>query len=113
MPTNRGFVTTLGVGRAGLVEATVLHGDGTTALYTVADLDADPERFNERLSKLGILRDAMDRAEPVEIEFSKSDGARPINAIKRLTRDMLEKPNKMFRIPVIIRPKAMKYRGFD
>lgn len=94
MTTKRGFVETLGVGRAGLVEATVLHGDGTTALYTVADLDADPERFNERLSKFGILRDAMDRAEPVEIEFSTSDGARPIDAVKRLTRDMLERPNQ-------------------
>lgn len=94
MPTERGFVETLGVGRAGLVEATVLHGNGTTAIYTVADLDADPERFNERLSKFGILRDAMDRAEPVEIEFSSSDGARPIESVKRLTRDMLDRPGQ-------------------
>ena len=31
-------------------------------------IDGDPERFNERLSKLAVLRDAMNRAEPVEIE---------------------------------------------
>lgn len=94
MPTERGFVETLGVGRAGLVEAAVLHGDGSRAIYTVADLDADPERFNERLSKFGILRDAMDRAEPVEIEFDRSDGFRPVESVKRLTRDALERPEE-------------------
>ena len=94
MPTERGFVEALGVGRAGLVEATVLHADGTTATYTVADLDADPERFNERLSKFGILRDAMDRAEPVEIEYPRqTDGGRAIDSVKRLTRDVLARPS--------------------
>ncbi|EEW25931.1 hypothetical protein [Rhodobacter ferrooxidans] len=93
MPTERGFVEALGVGRAGLVEATVLHADGSTQVYTVADLDADPERFNERLSKLGILRDAMNRAEPVEIIYDKQDDqGRAIDAVKRLTRDALDWP---------------------
>jgi hypothetical protein len=92
MPTERGFIEALGIGRAGQVEANVLHGDGSVALYTITDLDADPERFNERLSKFGILRDAMDRAEPVEIEFPFDDGGRPIDRVKRLTRDALARP---------------------
>lgn len=95
MPTTRGFVEALGVGRAGLVQATVVHDDGATMDYTLSDLDADPERFNERLSKFGILRDAMDRAEPVEIEFDETDGSvRPIDAVKRLTRDALQGPRQ-------------------
>lgn len=97
MPTERGFVEALGVGRAGLIEATVLHADGSTAIYTVADLDADPERFNERLSKLGILRDAMDRAEPVEISYEKEGDTRPIDSVKRLTRDVLARPTETTR----------------
>ncbi len=93
MPTERGFIEALGIGRAGQVEANVLHGDGSVALYTITDLDADPERFNERLSKFGILRDAMDRAEPVEIEFPSQDGgSRVIDRVKRLTRDALARP---------------------
>lgn len=92
MPTERGYVEKLGVGRAGLVEASVMHPDNSTATYMIADLDADPERFNERLSKLGILRDAMDRAEPVEIEFAETDDdVRAIDGVMRITRDELRR----------------------
>ncbi|WP_299964313.1 hypothetical protein [uncultured Roseobacter sp.] len=90
MPTVRGFVEKLGVGRAGLVEASVIQPNDARATYTIADLDADPERFNERLSKLAILRDAMDRAEPVEIDFTPDDNdGRSIEAVMRITRDAL------------------------
>lgn len=92
MPTIRGFVERLEVGRAGLAVASVLHDDGSRADYQLPDLDADPERFNERLSKLGLLRDAMTRAEPVEIEYGQddnADGARQIDRVVRITRDML------------------------
>ncbi|MDB5671595.1 MAG: hypothetical protein JWO25_2554 [Alphaproteobacteria bacterium] len=99
MATRRGFVEAIEIGRAGLASAFLIHEDGTRATYTIDDLDADPERFNERLSKLGLLRDAMDRAEPVEIEFggdSANDatggGAGTIDRVRRLTRDALEMP---------------------
>lgn len=92
MPTVRGFVEKLGIGRAGLVEADIIDNNNVSATYTIADLDADPERFNERLSKLAILRDAMDRAEPVEIDFAENDnGARSIDAVMRITRDALNR----------------------
>lgn len=92
MPTVRGFVEKLGIGRAGLVEADVMDINNDVATYTIADLDADPERFNERLSKLAILRDAMDRAEPVEIDFLQDDnGGRSIDAVMRITRDALRR----------------------
>ncbi|HEY2187886.1 MAG TPA: hypothetical protein VGH48_04925 [Caldimonas sp.] len=98
MPTIRGFVERLEVGRAGLVTASVCQDDGTRADYYIHDLDADPERFNERLSKLGVLRDAMTRAEPVEIETAgdtgasaNADGSGPNEIIRvvRITRDVL------------------------
>ena len=95
MPTIRGFVEALEIGRAGLASVFLLHADGSRATYTIADLDADPERFNERLSALGLLRDAMDRAEPVELEFEGRDGSGgSIIRVRRLTRDMLERPKE-------------------
>jgi hypothetical protein len=87
--TVRGFLLRIEVGRQGLVVATLLQDDGSTEVYQIEDLDADPERFNERLSKLGILRDAMNRAEPVEIEYSTTadSSARSIERAVRITRD--------------------------
>ncbi|WP_225031051.1 hypothetical protein [Paraburkholderia sp. XV] len=88
--TVRGFVVRMEVGRAGLVVARLLEDSGDTSEYQIEDLDADPERFNERLSKLGILRDAMNRAEPVEIEYltgEGGDGPRMLDRVVRITRD--------------------------
>ena len=98
MPTIRGFVEALEVGRAGLVVAHLLHDDGSRASYRIADLDADPERFNERLSKLGILRDAMDAAEPVEIEFVAEGEVNLIERVRRITRDTLDRSAETQRI---------------
>ena len=104
MPTIRGFVERLEVGRAGLAMASLLHDDGTRADYQLPDLDADPERFNERLSKLGLLRDAMSRAEPVEIEFraDAEGGGLQIDRVARITRDMLAGNLQTIRATVFI-----------
>lgn len=103
MPTKRGFVEAIEIGRAGLVTVFILHADGTNGTYNLADLDADPERFNERLSKLGLLRDAQDRAEPVEIEFGDSDDeSSSILRVRRLTRDALARPGDMHQVTGII-----------
>lgn len=90
MPTVRGFVQRLEVGRAGLVTVALIHADGSSGQYVITDLDADPERFNERLSKLGVLRDAMSRAEPVEIEHVEGKAGREIDRVARLARDALQ-----------------------
>lgn len=95
MATVRGFVYRLEVGRAGLVTVSLIHDDATTGNYIIRDLDADPERFNERLSKLALLRDAMDRAEPVEIEHSPADGGNEIQRAVRITRDQLASPGNI------------------
>ena len=83
----RGFILRLEVGRAGLVTVTVLLLDGSIRQFVVEDLDADPERFNERLSKLAILRDAMTESEPVEIRAEQSESGDAIVQVARLTRD--------------------------
>ncbi|CAN7437992.1 hypothetical protein LJR225_002887 [Phenylobacterium sp. LjRoot225] len=90
MPTQRGFIEKLEIGRQGLVVFSLLHDDGSQADYRIPDLDADPERFNERLSKLAILRDAMDSAEPVEVEFETREAERVAERVARITRDGLD-----------------------
>jgi len=92
MSVTRGFVQKIDVGRAGLVQVTLIHEDTSTGVYVIRDLDGDPERFNERLSQLGVLRDAMNRAEPVEIEHQPREGANEINRAVRITRDELKCP---------------------
>ncbi len=90
MPTKRGFVQKLEIGRAGLARVFFVHDNGSNSIYVIRDLDADPERFNERLSKLGILRDAMNRAEPVEIEYVEEEAGQVIERVARISRDALE-----------------------
>jgi len=90
--TDQGFVQSIDVGRGGLATVHVLLTDGSTAVYVISDLDADPERFNERLSKLALLRDAMDRAEPVEIDHDKGAAGEEIEPAERITRDALGFP---------------------
>jgi hypothetical protein len=92
MPQTRGFVVSIEVGRASRVTATVIKDDASTADFVIRDLDADPERFNERLSKVGLLRDALSRAEPVEIEHHQEDDAEVIDTVRRITRDALGPP---------------------
>ena len=88
MVTTRGFVERIEVGRGGLVRVTLVNENGRS-VFTVSDIDGDPERFNERLSKVSILRDAMDRAEPVEIEHKGGNGGNEIERAARISRDQL------------------------
>lgn len=96
MPTQRGFVQKIEIGRAGLVAIQLIHTDGSKGTYVIQDIDADPERFNERLSKLAILRDAMNRAEPVEIEYTPGEGGEVIDRAARISRDALGPVSKVF-----------------
>lgn len=86
MTTTRGFVERIEAGRGGLVKVTVVNDSLRTA-YTISDIDGDPERFNERLTKIALMRDAMNRAEPVEIETEGQNAE--IERAARITRDEL------------------------
>ena len=89
MATHRGFVQSIQVDRAAVVTVVVVHADATLGTYIIQDLDGDPERFNERLSKLAVLRDAMNRAEPVQIEHQTIEQGEEIETAVRITRDAL------------------------
>ncbi|MGA8029828.1 MAG: hypothetical protein WB992_22015 [Bryobacteraceae bacterium] len=102
MAVNQGFVQKIEVNRGGQVSATLILTDGTTAVYTIQDLDADPERFNERLSKLGLLRDAMNRAEPVEIEHDTVNNSEEIERIVRITRDDISLTSALTQVEGIV-----------
>ena len=85
MATARGFVDRIEVRRAGLVPCD-RRRRRVASTYVISDLDADPERFNERLSKVAVLRDAMNRAEPVEIEHTEGDAGEEIDRAARISR---------------------------
>ncbi|MBN9609804.1 MAG: hypothetical protein BGO26_17835 [Actinobacteria bacterium 69-20] len=92
MTTTRGFVDRVEIGRAGMVSVRVITATGPV-VFTIADLDADPERFNERLTKVALARDAMNRADPVEIESTDGAAGQEIGRIARISRDELGFPS--------------------
>lgn len=106
MPNIRGFVQKIEAGRAGLVRVTLVEADGSSSDYIVRDIDGDPERFNERLTKIGLMRDAMNRAEPVFIEytdFKEDEGeGREIQTAARISRDELDSPGEMEQIAGLV-----------
>ncbi len=106
MPNVRGFVQKIEAGRAGLVRVTLVHSDGSSGDYIVRDIDGDPERFNERLTKIGLMRDAMNRAEPVFIEYTdvKEDEGegKEIQTAARISRDELGSPGEMEQVAGLV-----------
>jgi hypothetical protein len=92
MATTRGFVERIEVGRGGLVTVGLVQDDASRSTYVVSDIDGDPERFNERLTKVAVLRDAMNRAEPVEIEHVQGKAGQEIERVARIGRDALDPP---------------------
>ena len=111
MATTRGFVERIEIGRGGLVTVTIVEGDVSRSMYVISDLDADPERFNERLSKLAVLRDAMNRAEPVEIEHSAGDAGEEIDRAARISRDELDPPGSVEQVSGLVLQVAVDSRN--
>lgn len=95
MATTRGFVERIEIGRGGLVTVTIVEADASRSLFVISDIDGDPERFNERLSELAVLRDAMNRAEPVEIEHDEGEAGEEITRAARISRDALDPPTSL------------------
>lgn len=90
MITSMYYVLDLSMGRAGLATATLVPVSGSTNLTVhVSDVDAEPERFNERLTKIALLRDAMNRAEPVRVTTVEGKSGLEVDEVTRVTRDWL------------------------
>jgi hypothetical protein len=75
MPTIKGFVFSLQVRSDGWVEVEILspHAGNARRTCFLQGLDGAPGQTNRRLSQTGLLRDAMARSLPVEIE-TRNDG---------------------------------------
>jgi hypothetical protein len=71
MPTIKGFVSSLQVRSDGWVEVELLapHNGNARQRVFVQDLDGAPGEANRRLSQIGLLRDALARSLPVEIDY--------------------------------------------
>lgn len=71
MPTYRGFVESIQVRDDGWVEFSVLavHAGNGSHTFFIEDLDGSLEEAHRRLAQLSLLRDALGRVLPVEVEY--------------------------------------------
>jgi hypothetical protein len=71
MSIYRGFVRSLQVRDDGWVETVLqaVHAGNSTETFFIRDLDGDMEVAHKRLAHLSLLRDALARVLPVEIEY--------------------------------------------
>src|SRR3954462_11165382 len=75
MPTSRGFVCALQVREDGWVEFTLIAPHAGDALKTllIPDLDSALAKAHKRLACLSLLRDALARSLPVEVEYDQDE----------------------------------------
>ena len=71
MTTFRGLVNTLQIRDDGWVEVIIqaVHAGNATQVFYIKDLDGDITMAHKRLGQLSLLRDALTRILPVEIEY--------------------------------------------
>jgi hypothetical protein len=84
-----GFVINVFGGRAGLFTATILPVGANTAPITVrvSDIDGEPERFNERLLKTRLFREALTNVEPVEVSYEEvANYGNEVTEVRRMGR---------------------------
>lgn len=76
MATYRGFVRSIETRNDGWVECVLraVHAGNQDRAFLIQGLDGDLEKINRRLAQLGLLRDALARTLPVEIQFT-SEGS--------------------------------------
>lgn len=84
MASFKGFVRSLQVRDDGWVEAVLqgVHAGNATQIFFIQNLDGDINTAHKRLGHLSLLRDAVARVLPVEIEYS---GGEQGNIIEDLT----------------------------
>jgi hypothetical protein len=68
----RGFVLTVDVRGDGLCEVVIkaVHAGNASRTFFIPNLDGDLTQTNKRLGQLGLLRDAVARALPVEVDYT-------------------------------------------
>jgi hypothetical protein len=75
MAIARGFIQSIEVRDDGVVEFIVqaVHAGNTTQSFFIEDLDGAVEKVNRRLAQLGLLRDALARVLPVEVDYEAQE----------------------------------------
>lgn len=75
MATYRGFIRSIETRDDGWVECVLraVHAGNQDRAFLIQSLDGDLEKINRRLAKLGLLRDALARTLPVEIQYTTED----------------------------------------
>ena len=75
MATFRGLVSTLQIRDDGWVEVIIqaVHAGNATQVFFIKDLDGDITLAHRRLGQLSLLRDAVTRALPVEIDYETDE----------------------------------------
>lgn len=92
MPSFKGFVRSLQVRDDGWVEALLLapHAGNTTRTFFVQNLDGDINTAHKRLGYLGLLRDAVARVLPVEIDYHGGEQGNIVEDVTILPRPSIE-----------------------
>ena len=75
MTIRRGFVRSIEARSDGWVEVVLVsvHAGNTTTTLLIENLDGDLTQVHRRLAKLALLRDALARTLPVEVDFDRTD----------------------------------------
>src|ERR1044071_7453220 len=83
MPFYKGFVDSIHVRDDGWVETAIkaVHAGNAIQLFFIPNLDGPVEQLNRRLACLSLLRDALLRVLPIEIEYRDDAKGRLIDAV--------------------------------
>jgi hypothetical protein len=89
----RGFVLSLEVRTDGLAEIVLeaVHAGNTTGTLFIPNLDGDITQSNKRLGQLSLLRDALARVLPVELDYTETtDQGNIVNNVTILPRPSID-----------------------
>ncbi len=93
MATYRGFVQSIQLRDDGWVETAIraVHAGNTVQTFFIPNLDGDLMQTHKRLGQLSLLRDALARVEPVELDYSaKESQGNLVEDVTILPRESIE-----------------------
>jgi hypothetical protein len=114
MATFRGFVESVQVRDDGWVELVLqaVHAGNARQTFFIRDLDGDVKSAHRRLAQLGLVRDALARTLPVELEFQASeDHGNLVEDLTAYTRPSFEGRTGVRRIEGVVIGFTILERG--
>ncbi|MEO1083165.1 MAG: hypothetical protein AAFY88_02880 [Acidobacteriota bacterium] len=88
----RGFVRSLETRENGWIETALVavHAGNPAQRFLIRSVDGDLEQTNRRLAQLGLLRDALARVLPVEVDYAKDESGDVIRDVTVYQRPSFE-----------------------